>query len=110
MEPKFNLNRPKVSDDEINKKKDFDNLVRQFKEQSIQKARSDVNFLKNKKATYAAVLAGVAVICTVTYFTVFNKQNKQTATHDKTNTLTENNTPTSPVTTGAAKKKDNSNK
>jgi hypothetical protein len=90
MEPKFNLNRPKISDDEINKKKDFDNLVRQFKEQSIQKARSDVNFLKNKKATYAAVIAGIAVVCTVTYFTVFNKQNKQTATNDKTNTLTEN--------------------
>lgn len=90
MEPKFNLNRPKVSDDEINKKKDFDNLVKQFKKQSIQKARSDVNFLKNKKATYATVLAGIAVVCTVTYFTVFNKSNKQTATNDKTNTLTEN--------------------
>ena len=72
MEPKFNLDRPKVSDDEINKHKDFNNLVKQFKEQSIQKARSDVNFLKNKKATYATVIAGLAVICTVTYFTVFN--------------------------------------
>jgi hypothetical protein len=87
MEPKFNLDRPKVSDEEINKNKDFANLVKQFKEQSIQKARNDANFLKNKKATYATVIAGIAVICTVTYFTVFNKQNKQTATNDKTNTL-----------------------
>lgn len=87
MEPKFNLNRPKVSDDEINKHKDFDKLVKQFKQQSIQKARSDVNFLKSKKATYSAIIAGIAVVCTVTYFTVFNKQNKQTATNDKTNTL-----------------------
>src|SRR6185369_11840017 len=90
MEPKFNLNRPKVSDEEINKNKDFDNLVKQFKEQSIQRARSDVSFFKNKKATYAAVIAGIAVVCTVTYLTVFNKSNKQTATNEKTNTLTEN--------------------
>lgn len=89
MEPKFNLDRPKVSDDEINKHKDFSNLVKQFKEQSIQKARSDVNFLKNKKATYAAVIAGVAVICTVTYFTVFKNNNTKTAKNDKTNTLNE---------------------
>ncbi len=89
MEPKFNLNRPKISDEEINKHKDFDNLVKQFKQQSIQKAKSDSSFLKNKKATYATVIAGIAVVCTVTYFTVFNKQNKQTATNDKTNTLTE---------------------
>lgn len=88
MEPKFNLNRAKVSDEEISKHKDFDKLVKQFKEQSIQKAKSDGNFLKNKKVTYATVIAGLAVVCTVTYFTVFNKQTKQTATNDKTNTLT----------------------
>lgn len=106
MEPKFNLNRQKVSDEEINKHKDFDKLVRQFKEQSIQRAKSDSNFLKNKKATYATVIAGLAVVCTVTYFTVFNKQNKQTASNDKTNTLTtENNTSTSSVATAASKKK-----
>ncbi len=87
MEPKFNLNRPKISDEEINKNKDFDKLVKQFKEQSIQRARSDVSFFKNKKATYAAVIAGIAVVCTVTYLTVFNKTNQQTATNDKTNTL-----------------------
>lgn len=93
MEPKFNLDRPKVSDDEINKHKDFNNLVKQFKEQSIQKARSDVNFLKNKKATYATVIAGIAVICTVTYFAVFNKQSstKQNS-NDNTTTLAQNNT------------------
>lgn len=89
MEPKFNLDRPKVSDDEINKHKDFNNLVKQFKEQSIQKARSDVNFLKNKKATYATVIAGIAVICTVTYFAVFKNQNTKIA-NDKTTTLKEN--------------------
>jgi len=101
MEPKFNLDRPKVSDDEINKHKDFNNLVKQFKEQSIQKARSDVNFLKNKKTTYATVIAGLAVICTVTYFTVFNNNtNKQTATNDKTTTLEQKHT----NTTAPAKK------
>lgn len=95
MEPKFNLDRPKVSDDEINKHKDFNNLVKQFKEQSIQKARSDVSFLKNKKATYATVIAGLSVICTVTYFTVFKTNtSKQTASNDKTTTLKQKNTTT----------------
>lgn len=83
MEPKFNLDRPKVSEEEINKHKDFDNLVKQFKEQSIKKARNDSSFLKNKKVTYAAVIAGVTVVCTLTYFTVFNNTKTKTATHDK---------------------------
>lgn len=83
MNPNFKLDRPKVSDEEIEKHKDFDNLVKQFKEQSIQKARSDVNFLKNKKISYSAVIAGVVVICTVTYFTVFKTQPPKEQAHDK---------------------------
>lgn len=85
MEPDFKLNRPKISDDEINKHKDFESLVKQFKQQSIQKARSDVNFFKKKKVTYSTVIAGVAVLCTVTYFSLFNKQPDQQA-HDKITT------------------------
>lgn len=85
MEPDFKLNRPKISDEEINKHKDFESLVKQFKEQSIQKARSDVNFFKKKKVTYSTVIAGAAVICTVTYFSLFKKQPDQQA-HDKINT------------------------
>lgn len=83
MEPKFNLDREKITDEEINSHKDFDKLVKQFKQQSIVKARSDVSFLKNKKATYSAIIAGVTVICTVTYFTVFKKQPPKENTHDK---------------------------
>ncbi len=71
---KFNLNRPPVSDEEINSHKDFGELVKKFKNESIQKARSDVSFQKKKKMTYSAVIAGVAVICTVTYFSVFKKE------------------------------------
>lgn len=92
MEPNFNLNRPKVSDEEINKHKDFDNLVKQFKEQSIQKARNDSGFLKNKKVTYASIIAGVTVICTLTYLTVFKKQDNKQATNDKTTTSQNTNT------------------
>lgn len=73
MQPKFNIDRPKVSDDEINKHKDFDKLVRQFKEQSIQKARSDKSWWKNKSIKYAAVISGITVVCTVTYLALFNK-------------------------------------
>lgn len=90
MNPNFKLDRPKVSDEEIEKHKDFDNLVKQFKEQSIQKARSDVNFLKNKKITYSAVIAGVVVICTVTYFTVFKNNPPKELTNDKIITTQQN--------------------
>ncbi|MFO0355737.1 MAG: OmpH family outer membrane protein [Sphingobacteriaceae bacterium] len=75
MQPKFNIDRPKVSDDEINKHKDFDKLVKQFKEQSINKAKSDKSWWKNNYIKYAAVIAGVTVICTVTYTSLFKKQN-----------------------------------
>lgn len=90
MEPKFNLDRPKISDEEINSKKDFGELVKQFKQQSIEKAKSDSNFIKNKKATYSAIIAGVAVICTVSYFTVFKKQSPKETTNDKITTIQTN--------------------
>ena len=51
MATKFNLNRQPVPDEEINSHKDFGELVNKFKKQSIEKARSDASFLKNKKAT-----------------------------------------------------------
>jgi hypothetical protein len=87
MASKFNLNRQPVPDEEINSHKDFGELVNKFKKQSIEKARSDSNFLKNKKVTYSAIIAGVAVICTVTYFAVFKKQPPKETTHDKIITL-----------------------
>lgn len=83
MGTKFNLNRQPVPDEEINSHKDFGELVNKFKKQSIEKARSDASFLKNKKATYSAIIAGVAVICTVTYFSVFKKEPPKETTHDK---------------------------
>lgn len=95
MQPKFNIDRPKVSDDEINKHKDFDNLVKQFKERSIQKARSDKSWWKNNYIRYAAVIAGATVICTVTYKALFNKTNTtEKAVNDKTTTLVPRNSTT----------------
>ncbi|MBC7695065.1 MAG: hypothetical protein H7141_06410 [Burkholderiales bacterium] len=94
MGTKFNLNRQPVPDEEINSHKDFGELVNKFKKQSIEKARSDVNFSKNKKATYSAIIAGVAVICTVTYFSVFKKEPPKETTNDKIVTKQQNtNTP-----------------
>ena len=94
MATKFNLNRQPVPDEEINSHKDFGELVNKFKKQSIEKARSDVSFLKNKKATYSAIIAGVAVICTVTYFSVFKKQPPKETNDDKIITSQQNNTNT----------------
>ena len=94
MATKFNLNRQPVPDEEINSHKDFGELVNKFKKQSIEKARSDVSFLKNKKATYSAVIAGVAVICTVTYFSVFKKEPPKETNNDKIVTSQKNNTNT----------------
>ncbi|HRG00957.1 MAG TPA: OmpH family outer membrane protein [Bacteroidia bacterium] len=83
MGTKFNLDREPVTDEEINSHKDFGELVNKFKKQSIEKARSDVNFLKNKKVTYSAIIAGVAVVCTVTYFAVFKKEPPKETVNDK---------------------------
>lgn len=95
MGTKFNLDRKPVTDEEINSHKDFGELVNKFKKQSIEKARSDVNFLKNKKATYSAIIAGVAVICTVTYFAVFKKEPPKETANDKIVTTQQQHT-TSP--------------
>jgi hypothetical protein len=76
MEPKFNLNRPKLSDEEINKHKNFDQLVKQFKQQSIDKAKHDKSWWKSKKVRYTAIIAGTLVICTISYLDLF-KNNYQ---------------------------------
>jgi hypothetical protein len=94
MGTKFNLDRKPVPDDEINSHKDFGELVNKFKKQSIEKARSDVNFLKNKKATYSAIIAGVAVVCTVTYFAVFKKEPPKETANDKIVTTQQQHTST----------------
>ena len=87
MGTKFNVDRKPVPDEEINSHKDFGELIKSFKKQSIQKARNDTNFLKNKKITYSAIIAGATVLCTVTYFSVFkNKETKQTE-NDKITTI-----------------------
>ena len=65
MEPKFNINRPKISDDEIKKHQDFEKLVKQFKQQSLNKAKHDKSWWKSKKVRYSAVIAGITVICTI---------------------------------------------
>lgn len=94
MGTKFNLDRKPVTDEEINSHKDFGELVNKFKKQSIEKARSDVNFLKNKKVTYSAIIAGVAVVCTVTYFAVFKKEPPKETANDKIVTSQNQNTST----------------
>jgi hypothetical protein len=90
MGTKFNLNRQPVPDEEINSHKDFGELVKTFKKQSIEKARSDTSFFKNKKITYSAIIAGATVICTVTYFAVFKNNPPKQLVNDKINTQQKN--------------------
>jgi len=89
MEPKFNIDRPKVSDEEINKHKDFNQLVKQFKEQSLKKARQDKSWWKSKKVRYSAVIAGITVVCTITYFAVFNNQTQNKTSNETLTTQKE---------------------
>jgi hypothetical protein len=81
MEPKFTINRTKISDDEIESRKDFDALVKKFKEQSIQDAKARKRFPKVRKLVYTTVIAGFLVVCTVTI-----NELTQNNTHDKTAT------------------------
>ncbi len=91
MEPKFIIDREKVSDEEIEKNKNFDELVTKFKNQSIQKARNDRSWWKQKRIKYSAAILGVTVICTVTVSQLYNKtkSNKEIA-NDSNSTLTTN--------------------
>ncbi|MBC7861984.1 MAG: hypothetical protein IAF38_03365 [Bacteroidia bacterium] len=67
MEPKININRPKVDDAEIESRKNFQDLVNRFKNESLQKARRDLRLRRLKKLVYSTVIAGATVFCTVTY-------------------------------------------
>lgn len=82
MSPKFNINRPKVSDEEINQHQNFDQLVERFKQQSIKKARGDESWWKDKKIRYSAIIGGVTVVCTITYFSLFQNQQKTKSTNE----------------------------
>jgi hypothetical protein len=92
MSLKFNLNRPPVSDEEIDKQKDFQKLLKQFREQSIKKAQSDETWWKNKKIRYSTVIAGLTVVCTVTYLSIQNSKisTKNKAAHEITTTSATN--------------------
>ena len=95
MSPKFNIDRPKVSDDELKKQQNFEQLVERFKQQSLKKARGDESWWKSKKIRYSAVIAGVTVVCTITYLSLFTNQ-KQQQTHE---TLITQNTTAQKTTT-----------
>jgi hypothetical protein len=92
---KFNTDRPKVSDEEIAKNQDFQKLVQQFKEQSIKQAKGDESWWKNKTIKYSTVIAGITVVCIVTYSALFTS-NQQKTVNDKITTSAPKST-TTPV-------------
>lgn len=94
MSLKFNINRPKLSDDEIESKQDFDALVKQFKSQSLKKASGDESWWKNKKIQYSTVIAGITVICTITYLSIQQLKKDSTPKHDTLITSKSNNSST----------------
>src|SRR4051812_208929 len=98
MQPSFNINRPPISDEEINKHKDFDSLVAQFKKQSLKKARGDESWWKNKKVQYSTVILGVTVVCTVTYQSIKRSPELSKATNDKIITSSKKNKNTTNTT------------
>lgn len=79
MAPKFNIDRPKVSDEEIRQHQNFEELVKQFKKQSLKQARGDESWRKNKKIRYTTIIAGVTVICTITLFALYANQKTKKA-------------------------------
>jgi hypothetical protein len=89
---KFNIDRPKVTDEEIEKRKDFEQLVRRFREQSLKKARGDESWRARKLIRYTAIIAGVTVVCTVTYRSIRNSSTTQPRKHETTLTQQVNKT------------------
>jgi hypothetical protein len=88
MSLKFNIDRPRISDDEIKKQQNFKALVDKFKQQSLKQAQGDESWWKNKRIRYTTVIAGITVVCTVTYLSLFNSKTQKTKTNE---TLTTQN-------------------
>ncbi len=81
METKFNINRDKIDDKEIESRKDFDALVKKFKEQSIQDAKVRKRWPKMRKLVYTTIIAGFLVVCTVSINELTkDKSNEKTTT------------------------------
>ncbi|MDI1353525.1 MAG: hypothetical protein PSX36_01315 [bacterium] len=87
MSLKFNIDRPKVKDEEIKNQQDFKSLVDKFKQQSLKKAQGDESWWTNKIVRYSTVIAGITVICTITYFSLFNNQQTTKIKHEEKTTL-----------------------
>jgi len=89
MKTKFTVDRPKVNDDEIEKRKNFDDLVKKFKDQSLAdakaKQRSGINI---KKLMYTSIILGVTVVCYVTLKQVLTTNNHQKNTSNTSETST----------------------
>ena len=86
MKPKFNINRPPVSEDEIAKHQNFEALVEQFKKQSIKKAQGDESWRSKKWIQYTAIIAGITVVCTVTLLSLQQNTKTPTPSNDKKTT------------------------
>jgi hypothetical protein len=97
MEPKFILDREKISDEEIEKHKNFDELVKQFKNESIQKARNDRSWWKQKRIRYSAIIAGAAVVCTVTLSQLYNTSKTEKINDSNSTLASDKKEITSPV-------------
>lgn len=92
----FNIDRPKVSEEEIKKNQNFEQLVQKFKEQSVKQAKGDESWWKNKVVRYSTVIAGVTVVCTITYNSLFNKQTTSQSTKNDYTTTSVKNTSVKP--------------
>ncbi len=102
MDLKFNIDRPKVSDEEIKKNQNFNALVEQFKKQSLKKAGGDESWRGKRLVRYSTVIAGMTVVCTVTYIALQNYKKNRTTIHDKINTSTTLQQKTEKNTTAAS--------
>ena len=115
MSIKFNIDRPKISDQEINKNKNFNELVEQFKQHSLKKANADKSWWKNKIIRYSTLILGITVICSVSYLSIINNQkNKRQAISTNQSIKTKNKafiqTPSQKITIPNTKYKVNTNK
>jgi hypothetical protein len=102
MGVKFNIGRPKITDDEIEKGKDFDLLVRRFREQSLKQARGDESWHSKKWVRYSTIIAGVTVICTITYQTLKNSEKQPVKKHETVATTSLNKKRVNPKVRRAA--------
>ena len=66
-------------------------MLEKFKQQSLKKAQGDESWWKNKSIRYSTIIAGITVVCVVSYLSLTNSKKQNNTKHETLITQNTNN-------------------